>query len=43
MVSPDNQYLVFLGKDGYMVLVSNKVNLTPSRATEVSMSIGASL
>ena len=24
-VSPDNQLLVFLGKDGYMPLVSNKV------------------
>lgn len=25
VVSPDNQLLVFLGKDGYMPLVSNKV------------------
>lgn len=25
VVSPDNEYLVFLGRDGYMVLVSNKV------------------
>ncbi len=25
VVSPDNQFLVFLGKDGYMPLVSNKV------------------
>ena len=25
VVSPDNQYLVFLGKDGYLLLVSNKV------------------
>ena len=24
-ISPDNQLLVFLGKDGYMPLVSNKV------------------
>ena len=26
VVSPDNKLLVFLGKDGYMPLVSNKVN-----------------
>ena len=26
VVSPDNQYLVFLGKNGYMILVSNKVH-----------------
>ncbi len=25
VVSPDNQYLVFLGRDGYILLVSNKV------------------
>jgi len=25
VVSPDNQYLVFLGKNGYLILVSNKV------------------
>lgn len=24
MISPDNKYLVFLGKDGYIVIVSNK-------------------
>ena len=27
VVSPDNEHLVFLGKDGYMPLVSNKVLL----------------
>ena len=26
VVSPDNQYLVFLGKNGYLILVSNKVS-----------------
>ena len=25
VVSPDNQYLVFLGENGFMLLVSNKV------------------
>ncbi len=27
VVSPDNQYLVFLGRGGYIVLVSNKVRV----------------
>lgn len=26
-VSPDNKLLAFLGKDGYIALVSNKVNI----------------
>ena len=29
VVSPDNQYLVFLGRNGYMLLVSNKVRVQP--------------
>ena len=29
VVSPDNNLLVFLGKDGYMPLVSNKVRSIP--------------
>ena len=39
MVSPDNELLVFLGKDGYMPLVSNKVqpNTPHSNSAELTV------
>ena len=36
VVSPNNELLVFLGKDGYMPLVSNKVSFQESSAVSDS-------